>query len=174
MIAGQQKSGKCEEIPCGPDFVQWLRQTFPDAAEQSGHVVPLIDPTTGHRLGLRFAGRMVNRIGRKAKVKVVMRTKLNKKSGNAVEVPVYAGCDPIRTAFGSIWSRRVVPAVLRRLMRHADISTTIKYYVNQSTDYIIAGCSGVALDPGDRNRPRPFPFPSRNRPNPAKGRIELE
>jgi len=31
---------------------------------------------------------------------------------------------------GTRWAKRVMPAVLLRLMRHADISTTMGYYVD--------------------------------------------
>ena len=40
----------------------------------------------------------------------------------------------LRRAFGSIWPRRVMPPVLKKLMRHADISTTLKYYVTLDSD----------------------------------------
>jgi hypothetical protein len=36
----------------------------------------------------------------------------------------------LRRAFGTRWSKRVMPAVLQRLMRHADIQTTMSYYVD--------------------------------------------
>jgi integrase len=51
-----------------------------------------------------------------------------------VEVPIFAGNHSLRRAFGSIWSRRVMPPVLKKLMRHADISTTLKYYVTLDSD----------------------------------------
>lgn len=38
----------------------------------------------------------------------------------------------LRRAFGSRWSTRVMPAQLKQLMRHADIQTTMTYYVQQS------------------------------------------
>lgn len=39
--------------------------------------------------------------------------------------------DP-RQAFAARWSKRVVPAVLKEIMRHADIQTTMTFYVTQS------------------------------------------
>jgi hypothetical protein len=42
----------------------------------------------------------------------------------------YAGCHDLRRGFGTRWARKVMPAVLRRLMRHASISTTMSYYVD--------------------------------------------
>lgn len=38
----------------------------------------------------------------------------------------------LRRAFGARWSKRVMPAVLKEIMRHADIQTTMTYYVAQS------------------------------------------
>lgn len=35
----------------------------------------------------------------------------------------------LRRSFGYRYSRRVMPAVLRELMRHAKVETTIQYYV---------------------------------------------
>src|SRR5208282_2200634 len=40
-----QKSGKAEICPMAPDFVDWLRTTFPED-ERSGRVFPLIDTRT--------------------------------------------------------------------------------------------------------------------------------
>jgi hypothetical protein len=45
-------------------------------------------------------------------------------------LPVFAGCHSYRRGFGSKWARRVAPSVLKRLMRHANISTTEAYYVH--------------------------------------------
>ena len=42
----------------------------------------------------------------------------------------------LRRSFGTRWAKRVMPAVLKRLMRHADISTTMGYYVSLSADEI--------------------------------------
>ena len=42
----------------------------------------------------------------------------------------YASAHDLPRAFGTRWSKRVMPAVLRRLMRHASIGTTMGYYVD--------------------------------------------
>jgi len=60
------------------------------------------------------------KIGEKAGVVV----KLTEKKGEAVKE--IASAHDLRRAFGFRWSRRVMPTVLRELMRHADISTTMK------------------------------------------------
>ena len=43
---------------------------------------------------------------------------------------VYASAHDFRRAFGHRWARRVMPMVLKDLMRHASVTTTEKYYVN--------------------------------------------
>jgi hypothetical protein len=39
-----------------------------------------------------------------------------------------------RRSFGTRWARRVMPAVLQRLMRHESIETTMTYYVDLDAD----------------------------------------
>ncbi len=68
----QGEPGKQEEVPCVPDFIDWLRATYPDAAERTGRVIVL---TTGKALDVNRVGRVVGRIGDKAKVKVGTRLK---------------------------------------------------------------------------------------------------
>jgi integrase len=41
-----------------------------------------------------------------------------------------------RRAFGTRWSKRVMPCVLKRLMRHKDINTTLKYYIDSEAEDI--------------------------------------
>lgn len=40
----------------------------------------------------------------------------------------------LRRAFGFRWSRRVMPNVLRELMRHSSINTTMAFYVGQNAE----------------------------------------
>jgi integrase len=42
----------------------------------------------------------------------------------------YASCHDLRRAFGTRWAKKVMPAILQRLMRHGDIQTTMSYYVD--------------------------------------------
>jgi len=46
----------------------------------------------------------------------------------------YASAHDLRRFFGFRWSRRILPAELRELMRHADIQTTMRYYVGQEAE----------------------------------------
>jgi integrase len=88
-------------------------------AERHGRVFPI--PLTVDK-----AGRKVSAIGTKAGVIV----------DEATRKPATA--HDYRRAFGTRWSKRVMPAVLRRLMRHKDIDTTLKYYVDQDAEDIAA------------------------------------
>ena len=40
----------------------------------------------------------------------------------------------LRRAFGTRWAKKVMPATLQRIMRHADIGTTMQYYVGIDAD----------------------------------------
>jgi integrase len=116
IFGESQKSGKDELVPLVPDLAAWLELT--PEAERHGPVVRLIDLRTRQPIGQQQVGQVVSRIGRRAGVVT------NKADGK------YAGCHDLRRGFGTRWARKVMPAVLRRLMRHASISTTMSYYVD--------------------------------------------
>jgi integrase len=46
----------------------------------------------------------------------------------------YATAHDLRRSFGTRWAKRVMPAVLKDLMRHSSINTTTSFYVNQSAE----------------------------------------
>jgi integrase len=46
----------------------------------------------------------------------------------------FASAHDLRRAFGYRWAKRVTPAVLQKLMRHASIQTTMQYYVDLEAD----------------------------------------
>ena len=50
----------------------------------------------------------------------------------------FASAHDLRRSFGTRWARRVMPAVLQRLMRHAAIETTLRYYVDLDADELAA------------------------------------
>ena len=75
---------------------------------------------------VRYTGPRVSAIGKKAGVIV------DETTGKPASAHDY------RRAFGTRWSKRVMPAVLRRLMRHKKIDTTLKYYVDQDAEDIAA------------------------------------
>lgn len=73
-------------------------------------------------------GPVVSAIGEKAGVVVGTRTKVNG-DGEPETVNKFASAHDLRRAFGFRWSRRVMPPVLKELMRHTDIGTTMRFYV---------------------------------------------
>ena len=110
-----QKSGRDEVAPMTPDFAEWLLQT--PEAERVGLVFP-IPSMKAPGMAPHNVSRTVAEIGRKAGVVT-----------DAV-TGACASAHDLRRSFGTRWSKRVMPAVLKRLMRHADISTTMGYYVD--------------------------------------------
>ena len=109
-----QKARRDETLPMTPDFAEWLLSTFPEG-EREGLVF---------KMGVKRneAGSIVSAIGKKAGV---VTNKATNKRGSAHD---------LRRAFGTRWARKVMPATLQRLMRHADIGTTMKYYVGIDAD----------------------------------------
>ena len=87
--------------------------------QRTGTGFPLIGLNGEPVSDLRQVSRLISVIGKTAKVIV------DKASGK------YASAHDLRRAFGVRWSLRVMPAVLQAMMRHADISTKMKYYVGQ-------------------------------------------
>ena len=124
--ADGQKSGRAETCPMAPDFAAWLL-AVPEA-ERTGPVFRLTN-AAGKPIHPNEVGRIVERIGKAAKVKVGTRATRDKE-GKPLTVPVFAGCHSLRRGFGSKWARRVTPSILKRLMRHASIATTEGYYVH--------------------------------------------
>lgn len=66
-------------------------------------------------------GNVISRIGKKANVVVDVDPRSGRKK--------FASAHDFRRAFGERWSKRLMPADLKELMRHAEIGTTMKYYV---------------------------------------------
>jgi integrase len=73
-------------------------------------------------------GKYVKAIGTKAGVITEQREK------NGKLVNVFATAHDLRRAFGFRWSRCVMPAVLRELMRHESLETTMRYYVGVNAE----------------------------------------
>ena len=80
--------------------------------------------------------RIVGNIGKKAGVVVATVEKRKRVDGKLVTTTAkkFATAHDLRRSFGTRWAKRVMPAVLQRLMRHAEIATTMKYYVTMDAD----------------------------------------
>lgn len=106
--AEAQKSGKDQMLPIVPEFARLLESVPPEA--RSG---PVFAVGTS-----RFkVGPVVSAIGEAAIVVV---------DGGTGK---YASAHDLRRALGYRYSRHVMPAVLRELMRHANVSTALEFYV---------------------------------------------
>jgi integrase len=65
-----------------------------------------------------------------AKARVVVHS--NAKTGKVK----YASAHDLRRSFGTRWAKKVMPAVLQKLMRHEMIATTMEFYVDIDCDEI--------------------------------------
>lgn len=119
ILAEGQKSGRDEVLPMVPAFAEFLLAT--PEGERNGPVFHLTDQRTHRPLAPEQIGRVVGKIGRKAGVVT------NKAEGKC------AGLHDLRRGFCTRWAKLVMPPILRRLARHASITTTLAYYVDLDT-----------------------------------------
>ncbi len=115
IFAEAQKSRRSELVPVAPDFGQWLLEQ----PIQRGRVFNV-------NRGIAKTGKTFKAIAERARVV----TDPQKKK--------YATPHDYRRAFGTRWAKRVMPAVLGRLMRHQDARTTSKYYIGLDADDVAA------------------------------------
>ncbi len=135
-----QKSGRDQLYPAAPEFGEMLLAT--PEAERRGRVFKLlgaVNPNGGPKdvgpvSDPDYISHVVCRIGEAAGVKVDSKVKRDRKTGEEREAVKYASAHDLRRSFGFRWSRRIMPAELRELMRHADIATTMRFYVGQDAE----------------------------------------
>jgi integrase len=123
--AEAEKGRKDRLYPVAPQFAELLLAT-PESV-QTGFVfnpVPTRVIRGKRRAGRHTAGRTVSRIGEAAGIVV-------DRKGESVS---YATAHDLRRSFGLRWSRRVMPPVLKELMRHSSIDTTMKFYISQNAE----------------------------------------
>jgi integrase len=118
VIMGEgQKSGQDQLLPIVPEFAEMLKAI--PKRQRRGRVFKLPKKKMDFP-DLSDIGRKVTKIAEIAKVVV------NREGG-------FATIQTFRKTFGTRWATRVMPAELQKLMRHEDIKTTMKYYVNLET-----------------------------------------
>lgn len=127
--AEAQKSGKDQMLPVVPEFARLLETVPPES--RSGRVFDV--PRDRHA-----TGRFVSSIGKLADVVV---------DGGSGK---YASAHDLRRAFGFRWSRKVMPAVLKELMRHAKIETTMAFYVGDDAQRTAAELWSMEAGQPDR------------------------
>ncbi len=122
--ADMEKGDEDRVLPIAPEFSAFLDET--PAAERLGPVFQF--PKRKNRKSASggvshwWVSRIVSQIGEKAGIVVDV------KSGK------FASAHDLRRSFGSRWATRVMPQILMELMRHADISTTLRYYVGLNAE----------------------------------------
>ena len=134
---GLQKNGEDQDYPIAPEFAEMLQAVPED--DRRGRVFKLLGtagPAPTHDSAI---SRIVSRIGTVARVRVDERTK-RKADPEApggfklVKVVKWASCHDFRRSFGERWADRVMPHRLMELMRHADIQTTMRFYVGRNAE----------------------------------------
>lgn len=109
-----QKSGKATLLPMSPEFYSLLMEV--NQLDRTGKVFnPLtIREKWKKRIAYDTVGPIVKEIGKAANVKTAEEQ--------------FATAHDLRRSFGVRWSKKVMPPVLQKLMRHASIQTTMDFY----------------------------------------------
>lgn len=102
------KARRDEVVPLTREFHAWLLRT--PLAQRKGVVAPVPWRT------LKRLSKAITAAGEAAGIVV-----------NTAEK--FASAHDLRRSFGSRLAQKVMPATLQKLMRHADISTTLRYYI---------------------------------------------
>ena len=125
-----EKAHEDRLLPIAPEFGEMLLET--PAAERHGLVFGIHGAKAEQPLSIKRASRIISAIGEKAGVVVSKETKGDK------TLTKYASAHDLRRAFGTRWSKKVMPATLQKLMRHSSIETTLKHYVERTADDVAA------------------------------------
>lgn len=118
--AEAEKAHRDRLLPIAPEFAEFLL-AIPEA-RRHGLVFGIKGPDGP--LSTKRASRYISLIGKAAKVVI------DKAEDR------YATAHDLRRSFGSRWAPRVTPAVLRDLMRHSSITTTMSYYVDLNAENV--------------------------------------
>lgn len=120
IFADHEKGNRDRLLPISPEFCEFLRNT--PVVQRSGKVLPLLGRRgQARKVTVEWASSTIAKMGAAANIVV----KKNSKTGKLK----YASAQDLRRSFGERWARRVMPVVLKELMRHESIETTLKFYV---------------------------------------------
>jgi integrase len=144
------KARNDQVIPMTPDFAALLAETPHE--DRTGVV---FDPKIpGRVVEMTLASKTISAIGRKAGVFV------------SEDRSKPASAHDLRRSFGQRWALKVPPLVLKTLMRHKSMETTMSYYVDLELDDIApflwagesnAAVSGPPSGPPPRIEPKKIP-----------------
>jgi integrase len=135
--ADAEKGNRDRLLPMAPEFAEFLETTPQEA--RVGLVFPVARQRKRYpgQVKLEHASATISAIGKKAGVKV------------NVDTGKCASAHDLRRAFGQRWAVRVMPQILMQLMRHEDISTTMKFYVGREAE-ATADVLWAAVGKGDK------------------------
>ncbi|WP_197526299.1 tyrosine-type recombinase/integrase [Botrimarina colliarenosi] len=136
IAAEAEKGFQDRVLPVAPEFAEWLLATPGDSRE--GKVFSLAKSSRK----LHGVSRTICLVGEAARVLV------NR------ELEKSASAHDFRRAFGTRWAGRVQPAILRELMRHQSIETTMRYYVGVQTNEVARHLEGWAADNTKSRQPQ--------------------
>jgi integrase len=153
--ADAEKGNQDRLLPMAPEFAEFLEKTPQEA--RTGLVFPVSRQRKRYpgQIKLEHASSTISAIGKKAGVKV------NAETGKC------ASAHDLRRAFGQRWAARVMPQILMQLMRHEDISTTMKFYVGreaEATADVLWEAVGKGEKPGKSKKCQPRCQPQRKSP----------
>lgn len=117
------KSRKQQEFPMSPEFYEFV-MAVPEE-QRIGYVFNPVLDNGRKRANKHRTMKGLGAVGKAANI-VTKRTENGK--------TVFASGHDMRRSFGYRWASKVMPAVLKTMMRHGSIETTMKYYVDNSRD----------------------------------------
>ena len=124
FLAAGQKSGHDETIPLLPELHDWLASL----GRNSGPVVsPLVN---GKPVTLDTTKRQISAIGAASGIVT---------GGDGGK---HVTAHDLRRSFGTRWALRVHPLVLKKLMRHETLDTTLRFYVDLDDSQITEAITG--------------------------------
>ena len=122
-IWAEAEKGKRDRLlPITPDFAEFLSAV--PVTERFGYVFWLPGAGARSQMTRKRVTKVVSRIGKQAGVLV---NHTQRKTASAHD---------LRRSFGSRWASKVKPAILRLLMRHESIETSLKYYVEHDSEEV--------------------------------------
>ena len=120
ISAEHEKGHQNRLIPIAPDFAKLLRGV--PKAKQKGRVF-YWPGMKGEEVTCKTVEKRLAKAGLLARVVVGKNTDGTDK---------YATAHDWRKTFGARWATRVMPVVLKEMMRHESLDTTLKFYVGQN------------------------------------------
>lgn len=122
ISAASEKGFRDRILPITPDFAAMLRDV--PKARRRGRVIKWT-LSRGETNSVKTVSKRISAIG--AAAKVIVGEKAN---GD----PQFATAHDFRRTFALRWAPKVMPIVLKDLMRHSSLETTLRYYVGLNAD----------------------------------------